>query len=180
MEHRASEVEQARSLVLASQDLGKIIDPKRVVAGGFSFGAATAGLVAATTKNYCAAVLIDGWWHIELTKKAKVNQDLPTQVHSRGIAVPTLFVGSTEFSELNALNRATKNVQAKCPTKEIHVLPGTRHGNYMDAVFWFPAFVTQRFGFAGPAHVHTTYAHFVRTIADFVDRHAASTEKKNA
>ncbi|KAJ1486020.1 Alpha/Beta hydrolase protein, partial [Baffinella frigidus] len=75
VEHRAREVEEAREIILSLSNtrgsfLAGLVDPSKVVVGGFSFGAATAGLVAATASPglYKAVVLIDGWWHIELPK----------------------------------------------------------------------------------------------------------------
>jgi dienelactone hydrolase len=168
-EYRAEEVEEARLLVLAMKGLA--IDPAKVVVAGFSFGAATAGVVAALNPHaYAAAVFIDGWWHIEL-KKYNVAQDLPLQAHSMGISLPALFVGSAEFQGYDALNDATNRIQAKAPIKEVHVLPNTRHGNFMDAVWWMPVVVTKKLGFSGAADPHLVYVQFAVLVADFVDRH---------
>eukprot|EP00621_Florenciella_sp_RCC1693_P000243 CAMPEP_0182554990 /NCGR_PEP_ID=MMETSP1323-20130603/50262_1 /TAXON_ID=236787 /ORGANISM="Florenciella parvula, Strain RCC1693" /LENGTH=414 /DNA_ID=CAMNT_0024766717 /DNA_START=210 /DNA_END=1454 /DNA_ORIENTATION=- len=196
-EHRAREMDEARELLLAGgivgggggggggaegagglKDLSNVLDPNKVVAGGFSFGAATAGLAASTDEagkpcaKYCAAVLIDGWWHIAL-KKAKVNVDLPRQAHERGIAIPSLFIGSDEFQGYADLKDGTDRLQAKVPDKSVHVMSGTRHGNFMDAIWWLPKWVTCNLGFSGKTvDPHQTYAEFVGMVADFVDERA--------
>lgn len=172
-EHRAQEVEEARRLIFFVPALVAIIDPVKVVVAGFSFGAATAGLAAALNpKAFAAAILVDGWWHIEL-KKLGVNQDLPLQVHSEGISIPALFIGSAEFEGYAALRDATRRVQAKASVSEVHILPGTRHGNFMDAVWWLPRFVVNGLGLAGSADPHETYVHFASLVAGFVERHTA-------
>mmetsp|Transcript_67391 Transcript_67391/g.115761 ORF Transcript_67391/g.115761 Transcript_67391/m.115761 type:complete len:424 (-) Transcript_67391:105-1376(-) len=188
LEHRAAEVEEARRLVLAHPELGPLLDPAKVVVGGFSFGAATAGLCAATNNEssgvdsggngkkskWAAAVLLDGWWHVELKNKG-VNLDQPKQVHEGpGLAIPCLFVGSAEFEGYAALNNATKRVQAKCQVPcEVHVLPDTRHGNFMDALWWLPAFVTSGLAFTGKAPPMAVYAHWAALVADFIEKHTA-------
>lgn len=169
-EYRASEVGQARSLVLAMPSLKSLIDCSKVVIGGFSFGAATAGIVAAENADaFVGAILIDGWWHIEL-KKHGISQDLPQQVHDRGISIPALFIGSSQFQGYAALNGAAERVQAKCPLREVHVLPRTTHGNFMDAVWWLPVALTTRIGFSGKCPPHETYARFITLVANFVEK----------
>jgi len=171
-EHRAEEVEEMRKLVLERKDLA--IDPNKVVVAGFSFGAATAGIVAAQNpKPYAAAMFIDGWWHIEL-KKHKVAQDLPLQAHSNGISLPSLFIGSAEFQGYRGLNDATERIQAKVAVKEVHVMENTRHGNFMDAVWWMPVVLTTTLGFSGATDPHVAYAKFANLVADFVERSTGS------
>jgi dienelactone hydrolase len=200
VEHRAAEVDEARRLVLALPEFESIVNPAKAVVGGFSFGAATAGLAAQThtaaatstatttfttsfkqkkkqqqlASPWAAAVLIDGWWHIEL-KKWGVSQDLPLQIHKGpGLSIPSLFVGSAEFASYEALNNATKKVQAKCVAPcEAHVLPDTKHGNFMDALWWLPWAVTRNIGFTGTAQPHVVYAHWVGLVADFVEKHTS-------
>jgi len=173
-EHRSNEVSEARDLILgacAGKDLSDRIDRNKVVVGGFSFGAATAGLAASTDEEgkFCAAVLIDGWWHIAL-RKLKVNVDLPLQAHERGIQIPSLFIGSEEFEGYDDLRDGTLRLQAKCPDKRVAVLAGTRHGNFMDAIWWLPKWMTRGMGFSGKAiDPHDTYAEFVGMVADFVE-----------
>jgi len=167
-EHRAEEVEEMRKLVLAMKDLA--IDSNKVVVAGFSFGAATAGIVASQNpKSYAAAMFIDGWWHIEL-KKHKVAQDLPMQAHTNGISLPSLFIGSAEFQGYRGLNNATARIQQKVAIKEVHVMENTRHGNFMDAVWWMPVVITQTLGFSGSCDPHLVYAQFANLVADFVKR----------
>lgn len=170
VEYRANEVEEARMSVLNDSDVSKYINKNKIIVGGFSFGAATAGLVASKyPETYKAAILIDGWWHIELLK-LKVNQDLPLQVHENGIKIPSIFIGSAEFSKYPGLNDGTIRVQKLTPNCEVHVLKDTRHGNFMDAMWWMPAWMTRMLSFSGQCDPHTTYTEYINLVIDFVER----------
>ena len=169
-EHRAKEVEEARQIVLSS-DLSRVVDRGKVVVAGFSFGAATAGLVASMRpEHYSAAVLVDGWWHIHL-EKHRISQDLPLQVHEHGISIPSLFIGSAEFQSYPKMKDGTERVQSKVPRKEVHVIPETRHGNFMDLVWWVPISLSMGLNFSGTAAPHDTYARYSGLVADFAERH---------
>jgi pimeloyl-ACP methyl ester carboxylesterase len=74
-----------------------------MIVGGFSYGAATAALSA--TKNpddYIAAVLLDGWFNVDLASIEGCPSDeqvaFPPLSHEKGVPVPALFVGSSEFA----------------------------------------------------------------------------------
>ena len=176
--HRAAEVEEARSLCFSLPLFtGGLLSRERTpaIVGGFSFGAATAGLVAATNPGaYRCAVLIDGWWNIDLPKH-NVFVNLPAEMHDKGTVLPTLFVGSEEFDSYPRMKEATAQVQAKCKNEgnEVHLMKGTRHGNFMDAVFWLPKSITARIGMAGRGvDAHEAYAEFGATVGRFIDKHS--------
>ena len=64
----------------------------------------------------------------------------------------------------------TLRLQAKVPDKKVHVMAGTRHGNFMDAIWWLPKWVTRGVGFSGKSiDPHDTYTEFVRMVAAFID-----------
>jgi predicted esterase len=177
VEYRADEVEEARTLVLTKSDVSEYIAKDKIIVGGFSFGAATAGLVASKYPDtYKAAVLIDGWWHIEL-KQLKVNQDLPLQVHENGIRIPAIFIGSAEFETYEGLHDGTLRVQALTPKGEVHVLKDTRHGNFMDAMWWLPVWLSRSLKFSGSCDPHQTYTEYISLVLDFVDRITKSSPK---
>eukprot|EP00927_Polykrikos_kofoidii_P051664 TRINITY_DN45450_c0_g1_i1.p1 TRINITY_DN45450_c0_g1~~TRINITY_DN45450_c0_g1_i1.p1 ORF type:complete len:418 (-),score=55.45 TRINITY_DN45450_c0_g1_i1:93-1268(-) len=178
-EYRAQEVEEARSLIMdkhvAGKDLASVIDPSKLVVGGFSFGAATAGLVAATddTKRWRAAILLDGWWHVNL-QNLEVSFDLPTQAHEQGIQAPSLFVGSEEFAGYEKLRDGTKRLQEKVPNKEVHVITSTRHMSFIDVVMWLPPFIAKKLGFVGKdTDPHADYEKIICLVAAFIDKHTA-------
>jgi pimeloyl-ACP methyl ester carboxylesterase len=176
-ESRAREVEDARLLVLTGKCsiLKDVVSLRsKVIVGGFSFGGATAGVVAATSPDdYEACILLDGWYHIEFPKY-DILIDLPSQLHAKGQGIknlPTLFVGSQEFDDSEILKKATTTVQSNVTNREIHVLEGTRHGNYSDAVFWVPSFVSQRIGVAGRSvDPQRSFKRFLELVVAFVDR----------
>ena len=171
-EYRAKEINETRELVLNLPLLKSSLSPDNVVVGGFSFGAATAGINASSfSEKYKACILIDGWYHIE-HKKYEIDINLPSQLHEAGIKIPTLFVGSAEFASYEALALATKRVQTNCKLSEIHVLEHTRHGNFMDAIYWLPVSVTKFMGMSGKGkNPHQTYSEFFGLLTAFLEKH---------
>ena len=177
-EHRSSEVDEARTLALSHPLLSKSLSSSNVIVAGFSFGAATAALSAATEpKNYRAAILIDGWYRIKFDSlKPPVDIRLPLQAHALGLSLPSLFVGSAQFRD-GDINLATVELQGKSPKAEVHVLEGSKHGNFSDAVWWLPGAVLRRMGVVGKADPMGTYVNFFELVVDFAERHAAPREE---
>ena len=79
----------------------------------------------------------DGWFSLHL-KKDKTYQDFPQEVHSKGIGVPSLFVGSADHLEDRQMARATKQLQGKCPKAEVHNLEDTTHFHFTDLAWFMP------------------------------------------
>jgi len=165
---RAREVNAARDIVL--REFPENVTASNVSVGGFSFGAATAGVVAATRgKEYRCAVLVDGWYHIYFEKYG-IDINLPLQLHEKGSQVPTLFIGSEEFQKLERLCAATLAVQKKCPKAVVKVYEGTRHGNFIDAIFWLPMKLGQVMGLSGKdVDSHLIYKRFFTDVGEFLD-----------
>ena len=83
------------------------MDASRVLVGGFSYGAATAALVAARAEpgTFCGAMLLDGWFNIDLASISSCPDNdqyaFPALAHKVGLgggATPGLFVGSAQFA----------------------------------------------------------------------------------
>ena len=165
-------------MLLSEEFFKGSISPSLVFAGGFSFGGATAGAAISrkTNTGYRAAILIDGWYYIGF-KKYGIDVDLPLELHERSSApdVPCLFIGSEEFSNRKDLAAKTKKVQSLCRLKpEVHVLEGTRHGNFMDAGWWLP--LARSLSLTGTADYHDTYIDIVRMMHAFLDKNRKSLE----
>ena len=138
------------------------VDPKCVVAGGFSYGAATAALAATMRPEvYCGAVLHDGWFHIDVSSSAGIEFEFPEQAFDAetGLRAPSLFVNSAQFASIGKLHAATRRLVDGCERAEAHTLEGTTHHNFTDLCFWLPAFLhgllqkTPVFGTADPVEV---------------------------
>jgi len=170
---RVGELDGARSLVLRDPFFASSLSEDIVFAGGFSFGAATAGAASSKARGskYKAAVLFDGWYHIYFEKYG-IDIDLPKEMHSKLTSpdVPCLFVGSEAFEKQEKLNLKTKRVQALCPKPEVHVLGGTTHGNFMDAGTWLPG--ARALGLTGSAEYLETYREILNLMLRFLDRQA--------
>lgn len=165
-EVRAKEVEEAYDIVMKHFDqLG------RVCVGGFSYGAATAALLAATQpKKYVAALLIDGWFHIEIKG---CHIDLPKQAFDNGIAIPALFLGSEAFGNVQSLADATDRLQRKCTRLDrVERIQGSTHATFMEACFWCPPWFARVLGLVKESDPRETYLTQVDTMADFIIRHA--------
>eukprot|EP00035_Acanthoeca_spectabilis_P026049 m.461072 g.461072 ORF g.461072 m.461072 type:complete len:387 (+) comp22200_c0_seq1:158-1318(+) len=149
VERRQAELTSLVQYIVDDKGLGaKLpIENKRVVIGGFSYGAATAALaVAKHPERYAAAILLDGWFNIDLKSIKSCSSDeqvaFPPLAHERGLgSVPALFVGSSEFAGYRAMHKATEELSRKCgPGTETHVLPQTTHFSFMDMVCWLSVF----------------------------------------
>merc|ERR1712139_540635 len=117
-------------MVSTSSTFSDIVDPSRVVVGGFSYGAATAALSGAKhPKRYAAAILMDGWFNLDLKSisSCESNEQLafPALAHERGIECPCFFIGSDQFAHYKHLKRRTDHLVARGahPATESHVLP---------------------------------------------------------
>tara|TARA_R110002050_G_scaffold192399_1_gene327344 strand:+ start:445 stop:987 length:543 start_codon:yes stop_codon:yes gene_type:complete len=118
------------------------IDLSKVGVAGFSYGATTAALSAATHPDrYKAAVLLDGWFSMDLASidncAVKEVVDFPIQAFEKGIHCPALFLGSEEFDHYTHMRQATDRLQESC-TKETKrvVVPGTVHWSFIDVALW--------------------------------------------
>ena len=175
---RISELNGAVDQVLKHPDLSEFVNSSNLFCGGFSFGGATAGAAASAPgkakSRFKAAVLIDGWYHIYFPK-FNIDVNLPLELHSAGTSpkIPTLFIGSEEFSKQEKLQAATVRVQKLCkPEAEVHVLSGTKHGNFMEAMYWIPSYITARIGMVGDTKedCFTTYFEYASLVFRFLEK----------
>jgi hypothetical protein len=68
-----------------SSTLRDIVDSSRIIAAGFSYGAATASLEVVTHPNdYTMCILLDGWFHIDVGD----GFDFPKETHEKGMLSP--------------------------------------------------------------------------------------------
>lgn len=171
VEHRAVEVNETREILLSHPDIGPFLDGGNVVVGGFSFGGSTAGLVAVMNpEKYRAAVFVDGWWKVNFPQYG-IEIDLPSQLHSTSMPLPTLMLSSTEMNNIPNIRDKQHHIEDQCTAVESQiVMEGTRHGNFIDAVYWVPSCLARFVNLSGKLiHPHKFYAKYVGMVADFMD-----------
>jgi platelet-activating factor acetylhydrolase len=142
--HRANEMLQACQFFLSSEcpeEIRQAADPKRVVAAGYSFGAATAARAIVLKKEqFCAGLFLDGWFHIDVEKSAGIEFNFPQEAFDeQGTSLlpedmPTCFINSEQFQNFDKLFAATKKLAGK--NNPVQVIAGTGHQNFCDVVFW--------------------------------------------
>ena len=165
-------------MVSESNVFASRVDRTRVVVGGFSYGAATAALSAAKHRDrYAAAVLMDGWFNIDLKSIESCESDeqlpFPQLAHEKGISCPCFFIGSAEFRGYKHLNLRTRSLISKCahPQTESHVIDTTVHWSFMDLVVWLSSaanFVYKRV--AGVANAQQSYVQLFTMTSSFLER----------
>lgn len=172
-ERRAKEIETTRvDMFHGKGGLQSLLDPARVVVGGFSFGAMTSSLVATLHPDkYCGVVCHDGWFNIFI-KSLDVNQDMPAQAHVQGISIPALFVGSAEFQSYKEMCASTARLQQKCKQAEVHTMEHSKHWNFMDLVVWLPLTLSRVLKLHRPGllHAHESYRWLLVTTRAFIQR----------
>jgi dienelactone hydrolase len=168
IQKRSEEVRAAVAFLQTAEScpplLQQQVDSARVVVAGFSYGAATAALMAAKFSNdFVACILLDGWFYIDVSKSAGVEFVFPAEAHALGIQIPCLFLNSEQFDNMEKLKKATAELSAKCPRASVSVLHGTTHSNFIDLGSWFPRplfspvlWLLQRIRFVGSADVLAT------------------------
>ncbi|KAF4678781.1 Platelet-activating factor acetylhydrolase [Perkinsus olseni] len=139
--------------------VARLIDPRRIIPVGYSFGGATVaeycstvGLKRVEDKCVPCAVLMDPWTYVT-PRDGSQGFNFPERAHKEGIQTPTLILGSEEFSKkYPGMRAATVNLHDKSlqPGSRLRVVDKTRHGNFMELCFWMPQFlvpVAARIGF---------------------------------
>lgn len=157
--------------------LRNIIDDTKVVAAGFSYGAATAAMsVVNHPSEYACCILLDGWFRIDLQNH---SFDFPEEVHTKGLSLPAMFIGSEQFKKWTTCSDATNKLAASntYPTGSIsHVLEGSRHQNFTDVGFWISTRILKWSGMIGSCDYDMTYKRILDLTTDFLDDH---TKKQN-
>ena len=98
---------------------------------------------------------------------------MPAAAHERGLQIPSLFLGSSQFETYTNLADATSRLQGKCKGAEVHVVPNTTHHNFADVVFWLPRGLLTRVGMIGQGCPAGTYASIVRITREFIGKNMA-------
>lgn len=173
VQQRASEMMDAfrfLSSVECPKQLRDGVDTNKVIAAGYSFGAATAALAAVQEQErFAGVVLLDGWFYIDVSESAGVEFEFPEQAFGSGIHKPMLFVNSQAFREMPKLWAATKKLanSSNAPEEtEMHVVPQTNHQNFTDAIFWLPKALVRKM--AGPAMPVDAYREIVNLTSSFM------------
>jgi dienelactone hydrolase len=166
VEHRAKEMLQVCKFLSSSEDTTSTcpaeirdnVDMQRVIAAGFSFGATTtAAAVVRNKSQFCAALFLDGWFHVDVLKTAGIEFNFPQEAFDQGVHIPSLFINSEQFAGYKKLYEATKRLADK---NDMHVIEGTCHQNFCDTVFWLHTYLLRKLmpGAVGlvtdPAHAY--------------------------
>jgi hypothetical protein len=162
-------------------DIRLILDLNRVVAAGFSFGAATVAQALATTMTdgvqplFCAALLLDGWFHIDVAESAGIEFQFPEEAFQKfgktGLPVPSLFIHSQQFQNYSKLFAATQQLAGgEDKQHTVIVIPDTGHQNFCEGIFWIRTWMLKKvMGNAlGKAQPHETYRKIIQISSDFL------------
>ncbi len=120
-----------------------------------------------------ASCLLHSWFYIDITT-AKTNPfDFPPQVHAdkKGLPIPALFIGSTQFSQWKGLADTTNRLIQSSTGAVGHVLDESRHQNFTDVGFWLPVWLLRRFKALGACDYHDTHTHILNLTHDFLQNH---------
>lgn len=206
VQQRADELFQVRNFLLEEindsgdsllQQLGRIIDPTRVVAAGYSYGAATVARAVIqmleATKNSCtgsnmnrphdfqALIFLDGWFHIDMQESAGIEFEFPKQAfdylekHDDVWPIPSLYLNSEQFQGYPKLFCATQKLAKGARTQPV-VLEGTGHQNFCDVIFWFPTAALRMLmaGSVGYADPLNAYREIVDRTRAFLRQHVGT------
>lgn len=172
IQHRAKEMKDALSFLQSNkcpQDIRDSVDPSKAVVAGFSYGAATAALATSTDDQpFCGAILLDGWFYIDVSESAGIEFEFPEPAFQSGLKVPAVFINSQKFSGMSKLYQATTKLAKTSCNGEMHVLPGTGHQNFCDVIFWLPRFFLKPL--IGTAHPVDAYREIVHLSSEFLTR----------
>jgi hypothetical protein len=101
------------------------------------------------------AILLDGWFYVDVAKSAGIEFDFPTMAFERLgkiQSIPCLFLNSQQFTGYPKLWEATGRLAGEKHPR--HVLEGTKHNNFCDLCFWFPTALLRYAGaIGGPVDV---------------------------
>lgn len=178
---REEELFELREYILKHSDfpttIAEIIDNSQIFVAGFSYGAATASLSTVRRPDaYKACILLDGWFHIEITTDTVKPFDFPPSVHLSGLSIPALFIGSEQFASRPGLADATNNLAISNTSDSgsvTHVLAGSKHQNFTDVGYWLPGWLLQKIGATGKSDYYKTHHQILTLTHDFLKKHTA-------
>ena len=137
---RAQEMHKAVEYLRQDSVWAERCDCDKIVAAGFSYGAATAALVVVQDKSpfRAGAILLDGWFYIDVAESAGVEFEFPALAFERRSvlqSIPALALNSEEFQKYPKLWEATRRLLGD----KQHVIPKTSHNNFCEMCFWLPS-----------------------------------------
>ena len=172
---------------------------EKIIAAGFSYGAATASLAATLqpTKYQCA-VLLDPWLHIDYSSRG-YEFDFPpeafgsawpsfsdettsnTNPKKKGLDIPSVFINSSQFEGYKKLygatcrladqiNNSQKNNDGGNKRVEMVVIPRTFHQNFCDVIFWLPWRLSKKVFQLGEADAYDAYETIVERTIRFLQK----------
>uniref|UniRef100_A0A7S4UE33 1-alkyl-2-acetylglycerophosphocholine esterase n=1 Tax=Paramoeba aestuarina TaxID=180227 RepID=A0A7S4UE33_9EUKA len=150
VEKRGEELYHITQAILSSSSclppsLSSVINPNKIIAAGFSYGATTVAQAIATHPNtYSAALLLDGWFALDLASITSCPSNeiipFPSSAHTLPDSLsttPCCFIGTTAFQNVQHLRECTEVLREKSGEgSEAHVLDDTIHWSFVDLVFW--------------------------------------------
>jgi len=102
------------------KEIQQRVDTDKVIAAGFSFGAATAALAVTLHKTlFCGGIFLDGWFRVDLQQSVGIAFKMPHEAFvndDNGFPsnkFPTLFINSEQFQSYSELFAATMELAMK-------------------------------------------------------------------
>lgn len=178
---REQELSDLRQFILHHESfppsLRNILNPTKIFAAGFSYGAATAALTVVNNPNvFAGVILLDGWFYIDLSAIKSLNTTrgfcFPAKAFEIPLNTPALFVGTEAFSKNAKLESATRLLASNnTHSSTYHVIAGTEHQNFCDVGFWVPSWLLKKFKVVGKADYLTAYTDLLVLVDNFLDTH---------
>lgn len=99
-----------------------------------------------------------------------------------GLSTPSIFISSSQFHKYEKLYSATQRLANKInshkkgdttsqnPRAEMYVIPGTRHQNFCDVIFWLPRRLSNKIFRLGDADAYEAYESILDRTIQFLER----------
>ncbi|KAL7550973.1 hypothetical protein ACHAWF_014181 [Thalassiosira exigua] len=181
------------------------LEAQKVVAAGFSYGSATAALAATLEPSkFRCALMLDAWLHIDYRSRG-FEFDFPPEAFGKGwpvtvcgpdvaeadangrmggLGTPSLFLNSAQFQSYEKLYGATKRLAEQINAKgdgerdhrtKMHVIPGTKHQNFCDVIFWVPRRMARKLFQLGKADPYEAYEEILHRTIHFMNGFSSET-----
>lgn len=176
MKQRIQDLLQAREWLSSTTqypNLNAIVDWDKTIVSGFSYGAATTSLLAATKAlpSLQAVILLDGWFHVDMMESAGIEFEMPKEAYEATHlkSIPAILINSEQFTKFSKLWKATQKIANQFDSQGHPVVVAkTNHNNFVDLMFWMPTFLIRNVGAIGAADPRQTYVDVVRLTSDFL------------
>jgi len=141
----------------------KLINRNAVIAAGFSYGGTTSLVTAANhPEEYICCVAVDPWLEQSVIGLPEICPKLRTS----GVSIQTLLLVSEEFqqNEETSYQELYKHSHAN---STYDIMPGTKHLNFNDLIFWWSPSMLQCFTALGTRDPLEGYEYAVNAIDEF-------------